>query len=75
MKKFESLGKIVSKAEQKKILGGRILMSQSGYTGDSTNCYCDYHYQYPDGSTLDYCYIPCAGTCCSPGYGCSLAIA
>lgn len=75
MKNFESLGKKLNKAEQKRIVGGGILMTQSGYNGDSTNCTCDYHYQYPDGSTLDYCFIPCAPVCCSEGMGCTFRIA
>lgn len=66
--------KLLSRNEMKSLKGGRILMAQSGYTGTSTNCLCDYHYQYPDGSTLDYCDIPCAGSCCQANYGCMLAI-
>ena len=66
--------KKLSRDEMKNLKGG-IVMTQSGYSGTSTNCFCDYHYQYSDGSHLSYCNIPCAGSCCSSGYGCSLQIA
>lgn len=65
MSKLKELGKLLNKNEQRKILGGRIL-AQSGWRLDGSNCYCDYSYEYPDGTWIDYCNIPCATLCCSP---------
>lgn len=72
MKKFENLGRVLSKVDQKRIIGGyMIVMQQSGYNLYNGMCLCDFHYQWTNGSTYDRCYEPCDMSCCQPSYGCT----
>jgi hypothetical protein len=72
MKKLKSLGKLLSKTEMKKVIGG-------DYGNGCTATYGGCNYSYSNGLTCDYfvscsdgfnggvCYAPCQG---SDGSGC-----
>lgn len=65
--------KKLEKSEMKNLKGGRTA-NQSGYILQGSNCYCDYTYTYPNGSTITYCYQPCATSCCTSGMSCALLL-
>lgn len=53
MKKFENLGRMLSKEEQKMILGGDA--PEGGSNGGYCNCYCGDGQTFSDPTRLDGC--------------------
>jgi hypothetical protein len=59
--------KKLERPEMKSLKGGKIMMQQNGWQMTGSQCYCDYTYTYPNGSTYTRCYEPCASACCNAG--------
>ncbi len=80
MKKFESLGRSLSKIEQKKIMGGlyddggggaTCTYTYTGSNGSGSSRTCDYHVVCTSGVDRDLCGFTCMRDCDSSGTSCT----